>query len=484
MQIVTVLNIFSKILVGFALLMLLPVCVGLYFDNPVKPFLRAIAETLIVALFLWGMTQKFVRELRPRDGLLLASLSWLILPIFGSLPLMYQIQNLDFTRAYFEAASGLSSTGASVLTGLDKLPEALHFWRGLLLWLGGMGIIVLYVAILPMLGVGGSQIVKAETPGPMKDSKLTPRIAYTAKALWLVYFGFTTFCGICYYLGGMNMIDAIVHAFSTMALGGFSTHDTGFAYWNSPMLESIAIVFMLISGINYASHFQAIRSASFSPYRWDPETRWYFIVLFIAISFTSLYLWHTNVYKDFSTSLRFSLFNIVAMATTTGFANTDFAAIWPVFIPIGMLLMAAFVSCSGSPGSGIKMIRAIVLFKQIKNELIRVVHPNAHVSIKLSGRVVDPRVVFSILTFFAVYILCILVGTLILSATGMNEVTAFSAIMACFTNAAAGLNDVGPSGNYAHLTAFQTWVLSLMMLLGRLEIFTLLAIITPAFWRK
>ena len=484
MQILTVLNIFSRVLGVFGLLMMLPIGVGLWLDSPLMPFLKALAATLIIAFVLWITTLRFVRELRPRDGLLLAALAWLLLPIFGALPLMYQIDGLSFTRAYFEASSGLTSTGASALTDLDNLPHAINFWRGLLLWVGGMGIIVLYVAILPMLGVGGSQVIKAETPGPMKDSKLTPRITQTAKGLWGIYFIFTLACGISYYFAGMTVIDAIIHACATISTGGFSSHDAGFAYWNSPVLESIAIFFMTISGISFAVHFQAFRSVNFSPYRWDPETRWYLFVLFSVCACVSIYLWQIDVYEDLATSIRFTFFNIVSVVSTTGFSSTDYASAWPIFIPLGMLLMAAFTTCAGSTGSGIKMIRSIVLVKQLKNELLRVIHPSAHVSVKLSGNPVAPRIVFSILVFVFVYILCIITATMLLTASGMNEVTAFSAVMACFTNAAPGLNEVGPAGNYASLSVFQTWVLSIIMLLGRLEIFTLLTIVTPAFWRR
>lgn len=485
MQILTVLNVFSRILAVFALMMMIfPITVGLYYDNPIDPFLKSGGMAFSVAAILWITTRGFIRELRTRDGLLLATMAWVLLPLFGALPLVFHIEALSFTDGYFEAVSGLTTTGATVLTKLDSLPEAINFWRAFLIWVGGMGIIVLSVAILPLLGVGGSQIIRAEAPGPMKDNKLTPRITETAKGLWFVYFAMTLLCGLSFYWAGMSGFDAIVHACTTMGLGGFSSHDSSFAHWNSQLIESIAVFFMLIAGINYATHFQALRSRTFSPYRWDPETRWFLgIVLGVALVF-ALYLWQVGTYSDFMTALRYTLFNVVSVATTTGYANIDYATAWPLFMPITMLLLAAFTTCSGSTGSGLKMIRVVVLFKQLKNELIRVVHPGAHVSVKLSGRVVATRVVFSILTFFFVYVLCSLLITMVLCTSGLDEMTALSATLACFNNTGPGLNEIGPSSTYEQLNDFQIWLLSLAMLLGRLEIFTFLAVLTPAFWRR
>ena len=339
------------------------------------------------------------------------------------------------------------------------------------------------VAIMPLLGVGGSQLFKAETPTPMKDTKLTPRIAETAKGLWLVYFGLTVACGIAYYWAGMNWLDALMHAFTTLGLGGFSTHDASYAYWNSPRIEAVAIVFMLIAAINFATHFLAWHRRSLGVYRVDPEAKVFLGVVAVSVLGIAAYLVWAEVYADYATALRFAAFNVVSIATTTGYANSDFNQ-WPIFAPLWMLFLCSFASCSGSTGSGMKMIRAQILFKQIFRELLRIIHPRVTNPVKLGGQLVENNVVFAVLAYVFVYVSCIILFTLLLTLSGSDVVTAFSAAVVSLNNTGPGLAQVGPASNYAVLNDFQTWVCSFGMLLGRLELFTLLVVLTPAFWRK
>ena len=411
------------------------------------------------------------------------ALVWTTLPAFATLPLLFYLPGLSFTNAYFEATSGLTASGGTVLSGLDQLPPSINLWRGFMIWLGGMGVIVLAVAILPLLGVGGSQIFKAETPGPMKDTKLTPRIAETAKGLWLVYFALTGLCLLAYRWAGMSWIDALMHAFTTMGLGGFSTHDASFAYWNSPKVEAVAIVFMMVAAINFATHFLVWRRRSLAPYRRDPEARAYVFVLFGSVCGIALYLYWVGVYSDPWTALRYAAFNVVSVATTTGYANADYNA-WPIFVPLWMLFLCSFVSCSGSTGSGMKMIRAQILFRQIFRELLRIIHPRVQRPVKLAGMAVENRIVLAVLAYVFVYVSCIILATLLLAASGLDELTAFSAAVASINNTGPGLGKVGPMSTYAVLTDLQIWVCSFLMLLGRLELMTLLVVMTPAFWRK
>ena len=474
----------ALVLLLFAGSMLVPLAFSWgYADGAQAAYAKAMGITLLAGAGLWAATQRAGRELQVRDGFLLVALVWTVLPAFATLPLMLQLRELSFTDAFFEAVSGLTASGATVLSGLDRLPPSLNIWRGFMIWLGGMGVIVLAVAILPLLGVGGSQLFKAETPTPMKDSKLTPRIAETAKGLWLVYFGLTVACALAYRWAGMNWLDAVMHAFTTMGLGGFSTHDASYAYWNSPRIEAVAIVFMLLAAINFATHFLAWHRRSLRAYRVDPEAKVFIgVVVLSALGIAAFLVWK-GAYPDYGTALRYAAFNVVSIATTTGYANTDFN-LWPIFAPLWMLFLSSFVSCSGSTGSGMKMIRALILFKQVFRELLRIIHPRVYRPVKLGGQPVENNVVFAVLAYVFVYVSCIVIFTLLLALSGADVVTAFSAAVASVNNTGPGLAQVGPASTYAGLNDFQTWVCSFAMLLGRLELFTLLVVLTPAFWRK
>ena len=483
-RLLPVLEVLSVVIAMFALAMLLPLGVAFLYDDAARhAYGKGVGVTFAAGAVLWSATRGNRAELQPRDGFLLVALVWTVLPAFATLPLLQQLPGLSFTDAYFETVSGLTASGATVLSGLDHLPPSLNIWRGFMIWLGGMGVIVLAVAILPLLGVGGSQLFKAETPTPMKDTKLTPRIAETAKGLWLVYFALTVACGLAYRWAGMGWLDAVMHAFTTMGLGGFSTHDASFAHWNSPRIEAVAIVFMLIAAINFATHFLAWHRRSLRAYRVDPEARTFLGVVLVSVLGVAAFLVWQGAYADFGTALRFAAFNVVSIATTTGYANTDFN-LWPIFAPLWMLFLCSFASCSGSTGSGMKMIRAQILFKQVFRELLRIIHPRVYNPVKLGGQTVENNVVFAVLAYVFVYVSCIIVFTLLLALSGADVVTAFSAAVASINNTGPGLAQVGPASTYEVLNDFQTWICSFAMLLGRLELFTLLVVITPAFWRK
>jgi trk system potassium uptake protein TrkH len=484
LQLFAVLNVLSVVILVFALAMAVPLLASLALaDGTLGVYEQAMLITAVAGMLMRLATKGRRRELQVRDGFLLVALVWTVLPAFATLPLLLYMPGMSFTDAYFEAVSGLTASGGTVLTGLDRLPPSINLWRGFMIWLGGMGVIVLAVAILPLLGVGGSQLFKAETPGPMKDSKLTPRIAETAKGLWLVYVGLTALCFLAYRWAGMTWLDAGMHAFTTMGLGGFSTHDASYAHWNSPKIELVAIVFMLIAAINFASHFLAWRKLSFAPYRRDPEAWVFLLVMAVSVLGIALFLQASNVYPDFWTALRYAAFNVVSVATTTGYANTDYN-LWPIFAPLWMLFLSSFASCSGSTGSGVKMIRARILFKQLLRELLRIIHPRLYKPVKLSAQPVDNKIVFAVLAYAFVYVSCIALATLLLTASGLDALSAFSAAVASINNTGPGLAQVGPASTYAVLSDLQTWICSFLMLLGRLELFTLLVVLTPAFWRK
>ena len=477
-------NVLGMVIMLFSFTMLFPLVWSLLLnDAALHAYNKAIPITFASGLFIWLATAKVKRELKVRDGFLLVVMVWSVLPAFATLPLMFYLPNLSFTDAYFESMSGLTTSGATVLSGLDTLPPSINIWRGELVWLGGMGIIVLVVAILPLLGIGGRQMYKAETPGPMKDSQLTPRIAETAKGLWLVYAGITLACLLSYWAAGMTWLDALIHSFSTMGLGGFSSHDASFGYFNSPLIEAVGILFMLIAGINFATHFMVWRGKSLNFYRQDPEASMFIFVTVASCVGIAAFLWFKGVYPDFLTSLRFAAFNTVSIATTTGYASTDYN-LWPVFAPMWLLFLCSFATSSGSTGGGIKMIRAEILYKQVYKELIRLMHPHALSPAKLSGQVVPNKIIYAVLAFFFIYVASIVTLILVLTASGLGVVTAFSAVIATINNTGPGLNEVGPATTFAVLTDFQTWVCSFAMLLGRLELFTLLVVFTPAFWRK
>jgi trk system potassium uptake protein TrkH len=390
---------------------------------------------------------------------------------------------LSVTDAYFEAMSGFTATGATVLAGLDALPLSVNVWRCFLMFVGGLGIIVLAVAILPLLGVGGMQLFRAETPGPMKDTKLTPRIADTARGLWVVYFALALLCFLAYRAAGMSWVDAFMHMCSTMGLGGFSSHDASFGYWNSPLIEAVAVVFMTLCGISFALYFVAWRQRSLRVLWRDAEVRAYLGVLLAVIALVSVYLAANGTYPSYREALRHTVFHVVSVATTTGYAAADYAQ-WPNFAPLLMILLGCFATCAGSTGGGVKMIRVLLLLKQAHRELVRIVHPNVVNPIVVGGSTVGPRVLQAVIAYMMIYGATLVALTLLMLFGGLDIVTAATAVLACVNNIGPGLGDVGPAVNYGGLSDFQTWVCTFGMLLGRLELLSVLVLFTPAFWRR
>ena len=476
-------KIVGLLLALFSATMLPPIAVSrIYGDESAAPFVIAFLLILGAGLALWIPVRKVRRELRLRDGFLVVVMFWVALGASGSVPLLLaEHPELALVDAVFESVSGLTTTGATVIVGIDGLPPSLLFYRQQLQWLGGMGIIVLAVAILPMLGVGGMQLYRAETPGPIKDAKLTPRITETAKALWYIYLALTAACALAYRLAGMSEFDALVHSFSTVAIGGFSTHDASLGYFDSPAVEATAVVFMAISGMNFALHFTAWRNRSVRGYLNDTEFKAYVSLLATVAVATTAYLYLSGSFPTLPSALRYGVFQTVSISTTTGFTTAGYQD-WPSFLPV-LLLFASFAGgCAGSTGGGLKVIRVVLLIKQGMREIIRLIHPSAQVPIKVGGASAPYRVVDAVWGFFAIYVATFAIIMLALMASGLDQVSAFSATAACINNLGPGLGAV--SSHYGEIEASAKWILSIAMLLGRLEIFTLLVILTPAFWRS
>ena len=483
-RIFTVFHALGLMLAVFSVSYVLPVLASLvYRDGTLIDFLLAMIWTAGIGMMLWLLTWRHKGELSIRHGYLLVVAMWTAMPAVATLPLLLMLPELSFTDAYFETMSGMTTTGATVLTGLDNLPPAINLWRHELNWLGGMGIIVLAVAILPLLGIGGRQLFKAETPGPMKDSALTPRIAETARNLWVVYTGITLVGILALKLAGMSWLDAVCHAFAAMGLGGFSTHDASVGWFNSPLIEFILILLMLIAALNFATHFLAWRGRSLRIYLRDAEAVATLMLIVVSCFGIAAFLWWQGTYPEFLTALRHASFNLVSMATDCGFASQDFNQ-WPTFAPMWMLFLSCIAVSSGSTGGGIKMIRTLVLVKQAGREFLKLLHPAAVNPLKIGGHVIANNIVFAVLGFIFLYFMSIAALTFALLISGLDFVSSFSAVIACINNAGPGLGVVGPASNFGVLTDFQTWVCTTAMLIGRLEIFTVLILFTPAFWKR
>ena len=481
MRIAPILRVTGGLLMLFSIAQLLPVIVSFIYDeHTAAPFVAAFSISLLTGLVLWIAGRGEI-ELRSRDGFLITVLFYLGLGLTGAVPIwLVPEMELRFTDAAFESLSGLTTTGATVLTGLDELPRSLLFYRQLLQWLGGMGIIVLAVAVLPMLGIGGMQLYRAESPGPVKDSKLTPRIAQTAKALWYVYLGLTVTCAGAYWLSGMGVFDAICYAFSTVAIGGFAPHDASVGYFDSVAIESVAIVFMVLSGMSFALHFTVLARRSFGLYARDDELRFYLGALaVVAVVVVGVLLLDGTATTR---PIREGLFQAVSIATTTGFTTTDHNA-WPMLAPAVMIFAAFAGGCAGSTAGGLKMYRVLLIYRQGVREIRRLIHPNGIFHIKFGERLVPDRVVDAVWGFFAVYLIVFLSMVCVVIATAdLDFLSAFSAVAANLNNLGPGLGEVAQ--NYQGVPVATKWVLMLAMLLGRLEIFTLLVLFAPQYWKS
>ncbi|MCR6653096.1 MAG: TrkH family potassium uptake protein [Cellvibrionaceae bacterium] len=475
-------KVLGLLLMLFSASLLPPVGVALWYGDPgYWAFLLAFTITLITGVLLWYPVHDVHQELRTRDGFLITALFWLVLALFGALPfIFFGATELSLEDAFFEALSGLTTTGATVLVDLDQLPRSLLYYRQQLQWLGGIGIVVIAVAILPMLGVGGMQLYRAETPGPLKDTKLTPRITQTAKALFIVYLSLTVACGLAYWLAGMTPFDAIGHAYSTVAIGGFSTHDASIGFYDNPLILIVSMVFMVLAGMNFALHFLAWQGRHLRHYLTDPECRFYLWVLLTGCILTVAYLYVSATY-GVGESLLHGSFAFIASLTTTGFVTTEYSA-WPLGLYLFVFLSSFVGGCAGSTAGGLKMIRALLIVKQGQREVSRLIHPKAIQPLKIGVRTVSNRVVEAVWGFFAVYLVAYLVLCQLLLATGVDFATAFSAVGACLNNYGRGMGDVAV--HYGDLNAAAKWVLCAAMLMGRLEVFTVLVLFTPMFWRR
>ena len=482
-KIAPIVHVLSKLAALYAVLLLVPTLVSyLYHDSAFNAFAGTALATLVGSTAVWAATRKHDRELRPRDGFTLVFLLWLGFAAISALPFYLYFPNISYTDAFFEAVSGLTTTGATVMSSLDTLAPSLNFWRHMMNWLGGMGIIVLAVAILPMLGVGGTQLFKAEIPGIDKDSKMAPRISQTAKRLWLVYLTFTLLTCIGLKWAGMGWFDAVCHAMSAFALGGFSTHDASIAFFDSPAIEAVLIAATLLGAVNFASHFAMAREKSPKPYWRDEEARAMLTILAASIAAASVYMWQQGYYTPLE-ALRYVSFNFVSIGLANGFANADFAT-WPLLVTLWMFFLSNVLANTGSMGGGIKMARALVLAKFSLREVSLLLHPNAVRTVKLNRRSISDRTAMAVMAFIFVYFMTVVIFTLGLLASGMDFITALSATIACITNAGPGLGAVGPADNYAALSGLQKWMCAAVMLLGRLEIFTVFILFTPDYWKK
>lgn len=449
-------------------------------DGTASVFGQAFAATAISGVVLYLLTQRVNSELQIRDGFLVTAAFWIVLGLYGSLPfLLSDAMSVSVFDAVFESVSGLTTTGATVLAGLDALPPSILLYRQLLQWLGGIGIIVLAVAVLPMLGIGGVQLYRAESTGPAKDSRLTPRITSTAKALFSIYLGLTVACAAAYYAAGMTMFDAVCHAFSTIAIGGFSTHDASMGYFDSDIILLIACLFMLISAVNFGLHFIAVTKRNPQIYRFDSETKFFSWMVLIAACVTCATLVFMNI-LPVEKAITHGMFQTISIATTTGFASDNFS-LWPSFLPTFLIMLSVMGACAGSTGGGMKAMRILLIFRQGRRELKQLLHPNAVIPLKLDHRRVRPEVVSAVWSFFAVYMFSAFILVLCMLATGLDFLSATSAVTAAINNLGPGLGSV--SANYASVTDPGKVILCVAMLLGRLEIFTLLILFTPTFWR-
>jgi len=482
--VLAVVHVLGQLLTIFGLTYLLPIATSLILrDGTWWDFAVAGLINSGAGLAIWASTRRYKRELRSRDGFLLVTLAWVLMSAAATIPLLIALPDLSFTDAFFETTSGLTTTGSTVLVGLESLPPAINLWRHALHWYGGMGIIVLALAILPLLGVGGMQLYKAEAPGPVKDARLTPRITETAKALWLTYTGVTIACIVALKFCGMSWFDAICHAFSAMALGGFSTYDASVSKFASPAVELVLVVFMLIAAMNFARHFIAIRRLTFAPYRTDPEVKAMLFVLGLSTVLVAIVLLLHGRYDGAWETLRHALFAVVSIGSTSGFVSEDYER-WPAFVGYWLLFLSCICCNTGSTGGGIKMFRTLLLWRQAGRELRLMVHPQAVEPMRIGGQVVPNRIAYAVLAFIFLYFMTVVVLTFALLLSGLDIVSSLSAVLGSINNMGPGLNRVGPTSNYQSLTDFQTWVCTLAMILGRLEIFSVLVLFTPAFWRK
>jgi len=482
MQLSIVAKTIGLLLMVFSFAQVPPIIVDLiYSEGEYFSFILSFALTALGGLILWWPFKDTKKDFRLREGVLIVVCFWIVLSLFGTLPFLItdSISSLSFSEAFFESMSGLTTTGATVLSQLDDLPKSILFYRQQLQWLGGMGIIVLAVAVLPLLGVGGMELYHAESSGIAKD-RLTPKLRNTAIALWKIYVSLTVLCALGYFLSGMTIFDAVSHSFSTVAIGGFSTHDASIGYFNSISIEMIAIFFMFLAGINFSLHFLAWNNKSFIDYIKDSEFKTYVMVLVGSSAIVIIALTLNAEYGSSIETIRYSLFQTISIATTTGFTSQNYSS-WPAAIPFFLIMMSFIGACVGSTGGGIKVIRILVMFRLGMKEIHKFIRPNAQVSVKLNGSSINEKALVSVLGFFSLYAITFFIILMLLMFAGLDQVTAYSATAATMNNLGPGLGDVAQ--NYGSLSETAKWILSFSMLVGRLEVLTIIAIFHKAFWR-
>jgi trk system potassium uptake protein TrkH len=465
----------------FSVALLPPIIVSLiYADRQIVNFGITLIVCLVTGLLLMLFSRRQEHRLQTRDGFLVVTLLWLFVSLMGAMPLMLAL-DLSPAAAFFESASAFTTTGATVLSGLDSMPHSLLFFRQEMQWLGGIGFVVSAVALLPMLGVGGMQLYKAETAGPIKDEKLTPRIAHTAQVVWRIYAGMTVACALLFWLAGMNLFDAIAHSLSTVSTGGFSTHDASIGYFNSPLIEAIAIVFMLLGAISFNIHFIVIRGRSLLPYWGSIEVRVFLLFTLLITCVVAAVLYLEQGKGSLLEAWRYAAFTTVSVITSTGYGTDDFSQ-WPTLLPILLIFISFVGGCAGSTAGGMKVIRFVLLTKQASLEIQRLIHPRLVRPVKLGERVVGERVVSAVWGFFAIYVATFSVFLLLLMANGLDQVSAFGAVATSMNNLGPGLGRVATS--FASENSLTHWLMGGAMLMGRLEIFTVLVLFSPAFWRR
>ena len=476
----TITHLIGILLMLFSLSFIPSLAVSLWYaDGEIDEFLMSFAITSVTGFLLWIANRRGLKVLNVRDGFLFVTMFWLILSVAGSLPFQFGI-HLDFTDALFESVSGFTTTGATIISNIDRLPPSILYHRQQIQWLGGMGVIVLAVAVLPLLGVGGMQLYQAEASGIARQERLTPRIAQTARSLWVIYFMLTLACAMGYWAAGMGLFDAVGHAFSTIATGGFSTHDASIGYFENPVLELVAVLFMLAAGINFAIHFIAIRRQTMQPYYSEPEVRSYWGIFVFAAASVTLSLYLTDVYSGFGDSLRHGTFQVASILTSTGFTTASFSG-WPLYIPIILVTLSFIGGCVGSTAGGIKVLRVLLLAKISRRELLQLAHPQSVSMVSLGTDTVAEEILFSVKAFFVLYMVSTLFLTGAMMATGLDMESAFGAVLATVNLLGPGLGEV--STTFASVSAPAKWLAMFGMLLGRLEVFTLLILFLPSFWR-
>jgi trk system potassium uptake protein TrkH len=470
------LNLFSILVMFFSLSFVIPMAISLIFDDSaLNIFIITFAIIFSLGLFGWLVSRDAGDDLNQKDGFIIITFFWVVLSIAGSIPFI--LIGMPLIDAFFESMSGITTTGATVISNLDDLPESVLFYRQLLQWMGGMGLIVLAIAVMPLLGIGGGQLYKTEIPGAMNDQKLTPRIKETAQALWLIYLVLTFFCALFYYFAGMNGFDAISHSLSTVSIGGFSTHNESIGYFNNGLIEAVCIAFMLLSALSFTLHYFAIYMKRPLKYFHDPESKFFISILLVIFTISMA----VNMLSTTGeASIRELLFHTVSIVTTTGFAIGD-SSQWNPSIGF-LLLIGAFIgACSGSVGGGIKSWRVLIMINYAYINLKKMIHPNAVISLKIGNKNVENDVASSVWGFFSIYVISFVILLLGLVMTGLDFESAFSAIGACLNNLGPGLGEV--SQTYESVSPAGKGILSFAMILGRLEIFTLLVLFTPVFWK-